>query len=297
MDSDLILERVDKQLQKLFPELSSRHIEEAIEAGWVTAEGKKVRKGDRLRGNQLQCLSLQRHVSELRKGNPDIKLPIVWEGKTEWIIDKPAGMPSHPLSLFERETPTQWAFARIPEMWKEFPTVQPTVAPHRLDTGTSGVLVVCKSYESYLNWRGRFQSKSVHKKYLAWCFGKAPSKKLLIDLPIAHSPQDSRLMVAIKNQEKVRPPIQEAVTQATLRREEKEMSLWEIECTTGVTHQIRVHLASMGLPLVGDSLYDPDYGTRQLKPKYHQLRAFELSWEGTTVVAPSELFEKVPFTV
>ncbi|MFM8268651.1 MAG: pseudouridine synthase [Pseudomonadota bacterium] len=294
MDASFNQERVDKQVQKLFPELSSRHIEEAIDAGWITVEGKKVRKGDRVRVPQLQCLPLQQHVSDLRKGNSKIRLSVVWEGKGEWIVDKPAGMPSHPLSLFDQDTPTQWAFAQKTEMWREFPSVQPTITPHRLDTGTSGLLIVCKNYESYLNWRSRFQSKLVHKKYLAWCFGKAPSKQLRIEIPIAHSPSDSRLMVAVRDQEKVRPPIQEAVTNAQLRREQEGMSLWEITCTTGVTHQVRVHMAAEGLPLVGDELYDLCYSARALKPKYHQLRACELSWEGTTVVAPSETFVSGP---
>lgn len=297
MDSDHNQERADKQLQKLFPELSSRHIEEAIERGWITVDGRRVRKGDRFRGHQLQCLPLQQHVMELRKGNSQLELSVIWEGRGEWLVDKPPGMPSHPLSLFDTETPTQWAFAQNPEMWREFPSVQPTVTPHRLDTGTSGLLVVCKSYESYLTWRSRFQSKMVHKKYLAWCYGKALSKNLKIDLPIAHSPQDPRLMVAVRDQEKVRPPIQDAVTMAELRREEKGMSLWEITCTTGVTHQVRVHMASQGLPLIGDSLYDSEYSIRPLKPQFHQLRAFALSWEGATVVAPSESFISGPAKV
>lgn len=296
MDSEFNLERVDKLLQKLFPELSSRHIEEAIEVGWITVEGKKIRKGDRFKGNQLQCLPLQEHVQKLRKGNPNLKIPIIWEGKGEWIVDKPSGMPSHPLSLFEIETPTQWAFAQKPEMWREFPSVQPTVTPHRLDNGTSGLLVVCKTYESFLHWRTRFQSKTVQKKYLAWCFGKAPSKSLKINFPIAHSSQDPKLMVAVQNLEKVRPPIQEAETHGRLVREMQGMSLWEISCTTGITHQVRVHMASQGLPLVGDSLYDPEHSRRPIRPKYHQLRAIELSWEGTTVVVPTDSFVSGPAT-
>jgi len=296
MESGFAPERVDKQLQKLFPELSSRHIEEALEAGWVMVEGKKARKGDRVRGHQLNCYLLQEHITGLRKGNPDLKLSVIWEGKGEWIVDKPPGMPSHPLSLFDNNTPTQWAFAQNPEMWKEFPSFQPTITPHRLDTGTSGLLVVCKTYESFLHWRGRFQGKAVQKKYFAWCFGKVSSKTLQIELPIAHSSNDPRLMVAVQAQEKVRPPIQEAVTIAKLIREEKGMSLWEINCTTGVTHQVRVHMASQGLPLVGDSLYDPDYLKRPIRPKFHQLRAFELSWEGTTVVVPTESFISGPVT-
>lgn len=294
MDSKLNQERVDKQLQRLFPELSARQIEEAIECGWVTVEGRKVKKGDRVKSNQLKCLPLQEHVLLLRKGNPEIKLPVILEGKGEWIVDKPAGMPSHPISLFDQTTPTQWAFAQNPDLWREFPSVQPAVAPHRLDTGTSGLLIVCKNYESYLNWRGRFQTKGVKKKYLAWCFGKAPSKVLNIDFPIAHSSSDPRLMVAIQDREKIRPPIQEAFTQALLKQEEQGMSLWEIQCTSGVTHQVRVHMASVGLPLVGDNLYDPFYDSRPVKPPYHLLRAIELSWEGTTVVAPSELFLRSP---
>ncbi|NDC24994.1 MAG: RluA family pseudouridine synthase [Proteobacteria bacterium] len=231
-------------------------------------------------------------LKEIEKGNSHLEIEVIHEDKYFWIVDKPAGIPSHPISLFERETVTQWALAREAKVREEFPGPQPTVTPHRLDIGTSGVLIVCRTQASFQDWRQRFQSKQVQKKYLAWCYGEEQQTELFLDEPIAHSRQDARKMVVTAGTEAFREPEMEAKTNAKRLKQSGEVSLWEISCSTGVTHQIRVHLAWAGFPLVGDKLYDPLFDQRKLKPPFHQLRASEIEWQSQRFRVDSKQFEE-----
>ena len=290
IDNNSTISRVDKAIQKQFPRMTRRQVDEAVAAGWILRAGKSVAKGDRVGSLELDCSELQRQLIEIQKGNPQLKIEIVWENDEVWIVDKPAGIPSHSLSLFDKNTMTQWALAQSPDVGKSFQEIQPTVTPHRLDTGTSGLLVVCKNKEAYKEWRERFQKKEIQKKYLAWCFGEVREENLEVNHLLAHHPSDARRMVVVKGLEKYRPPLLEAHTQAHCLKKKGEISLWEIQCQTGVTHQIRVHLSEAGHPLVGDALYDPNYAERSLKPAHHQLRAIELQWNGQVVRAESLKF-------
>jgi len=292
--TDKKLDRLDKWIQRRFSGLTGRQVDEAIQAGLVLVSGRKAKKGDRVFEEQIDESLLQKHLQQLGKGSSDISLEVLWESKDEWIIDKPAGMKSYPLSLFDTNTPVQWALAKEPALRSEFVSPQPILSPHRLDTGTSGLLVVCRNIKSYESWRQLFQAHQVQKKYLAWCFGEAPSPELLIELPIAHSVSEPEKMVVVRDVERFRPPLMEARTQARLVKQTEGKSLWEITCSTGVTHQVRVHLAALGLPLIGDRLYDPSFTVRELKPAHHLLRAIELKWESHVLTASSDTYRKGP---
>lgn len=287
--------RADKALQQLFPALNKRHVLEALEHGLVTLEQRRIKKGDSVEVSRLELTPLKTHLEKLLQGNNTLTLPVLWESGEEWIVDKPAGMPSHPLSLFETETPTHWAYVQSGRISIEFPGVQPTITPHRLDTGTSGVLVVCKTHQAYEKWRERFQKKEVSKKYLAWCIGESSKNCLDMSELIGHCPSDSRKMLVVSDEAPGREPIQLAQTQARLLMNQDGYSLWEVECTTGVTHQVRVHLAYAGFPLVGDSLYDPHFSERKRQRNHHCLRASEIIWESNRVVADTEEFRRGPF--
>jgi 23S rRNA pseudouridine1911/1915/1917 synthase len=292
--TDKKLERVDKWVQKQVPGLTGRQIDEAIQSGLVLIGGKKAKKGDRTAETAIDCGPIRKHLEEIGKGNSKIQLDVLWETEDEWIVDKPAGMKSYPLSLFDTETPSQWALFREQSIRVEFPAPQPILSPHRLDTGTSGLLIVCRKKTAFEKWRNFFQSHLIQKKYLAWCYGEVEESELTIDFPIAHSISNPAKMIVVSDQAKFRPPIMEATTHARLLKKVKGKSLWEISCSTGVTHQVRVHLAALNLPLVGDKLYDPNFLSRDIQPQYHLLRATELRWENYQVIAPSESYKKGP---
>jgi RluA family pseudouridine synthase len=147
-----------------------------------------------------------------------------------------------------------------------------------LDRETSGLLVVAKTPESFESLRRQFRERHVEKIYLALAWGKSPAKGV-INCPLAHDPGDKRRMRVIvtplrKNRLKVWP----AATRYRRLKTARGLSLLEVEMASGVTHQIRVHLASSGHPIVADRLYgDPRAETFALQR--HFLHAWKLRFD------------------
>lgn len=273
------LTRVERLLREKFPELSRRMVVESLEHALVLSpRGKRLRKGERVeRRFPLNVDGLSNHLENLKRGNPLLDFPIVFETDSWLVIDKPAGISSHPVSLLDQNTVSHWAVAKFPEMIaREFGLIQPMVTPHRLDTGTSGALIVAKTKASFEMWRKQFQRKEVTKTYLAWCWGEPSQASYTVETPIAHDLADRRRMRVVTLQGKYRLPVQKARTCFSVVKQVADHFLCEVVCKTGVTHQVRVHLASLGYPLVGDLLYDPTFETRGLRPLFHQLRAMEI---------------------
>jgi len=288
--------RVSKWMQDRWPNLTQRQREEALNSGMVCLKtGHKVKKGDKIVSDEvLNCERLEAHLELLNKGCDVSGVQLIADEAGFVVVDKPAGVPTHPISLFDSETLTDWAKFHYPNVKIEFQDFQPTLTPHRLDTGTSGLVILATKKEEFLNWRERFKSKAVNKTYLAWCWGSPSEKEYLCEFSVAHAVGDIRKMVALKGATKYRPPVLEASSQIRVqeRLEDQGIFLARVECSTGVTHQVRVHLATLGFPLVGDELYDPDYEKRPIKRSFHALRAISLCWNERTFSVDDKNFRK-----
>ncbi len=279
--------RADWLVHQAFPQLTGNQVEEAIETGLVRLVGPgSLKKGTRLTPEQtLDCEGLEARLVQLRLGNPGLKIAIVHEAPTFWLVDKPAGMPGHPLRLAETETVTHWAMAQDPDIARFFPQAQPTLTPHRLDTGTSGLLVVCRTPAAYDDWREQFQMKQVRKAYLAWCWGVAAEPEWVTENPIGKAKGEGGRM-AVDGRD-----FREATTAVSVVKQLPDRFLAEVRCETGVTHQVRVHLSFAGYPLIGDRSYDTDFESRPDQPAHHLLRAHRLECEAVSCQADSAAFE------
>lgn len=290
--------RIDTLVAQKYPTLSNRHIEEALEHELILdTEGKKLKKGTKvLETTSLNFQKLNAHLESLKKGNPDLKVEVAKDLEDFCIVTKPPGLQSHPISLFDTKTMTNWAYSQFKGIAEEFPETQPTISPHRLDTDTEGLLIVCKTKASFDEWRERFKTKQIKKRYLAWVQGLV-NENVLIDLPIAHNPKNKAKMLVVEGEVKYNPPLLSATSEIIPIRklETKGISLVEVTCLTGVTHQVRVHLAHLGHPLVGDKLYDPDFEKRSVKADHHLLLAFEISFDGQTYSIEKNKFLKLYF--
>ena len=193
-------------------------------------------------------------------------LPIVYEDSDLLVLHKRSGIPSVPHSASETETAVGAALARAPlgDVGKR--GLEPGLL-HRLDTGTSGLLVFAKNDTEFHHLRNAWSEGRVRKWYRALTETR-PSKASVttIEHPLGHDAQDPKRMIAIKTERDLRrirgKPLR-AVTHVLASRElDRGFFELEIQIETGVMHQIRCHLASIGLPLVGDRIYRGPPGER-----------------------------------
>ena len=167
---------------------------------------------------------------------------IPYEDDHYWIIDKPAPLPTLCSARQEGPTLENALYARLgcPENFVFRPV-------NRLDKGTSGLMAVAKNAHAQQLLQRQLHSDAFIREYLAVCRGRMPEKSGVIDLPIGKAGDGAK--------REIRPDGARAVTHYQVEREEKELSLVRLRLETGRTHQIRVHLAAVGCPILGDYLY------------------------------------------
>jgi 23S rRNA pseudouridine1911/1915/1917 synthase len=254
-------ERLDRWLRRELPGCSRRLAHALIADGSVRLDGRRTAKGALVHAGME--VTLPRTVA--LTPNPLLDLAVVYEDADLVAVAKPGGMPSHPLDPRECDTVVNALLARYPET-----AGLAGGLAHRLDTGTSGLLLAARSLETWTSLRTAFRARAVAKRYLAVVAG-TPPLDATIDLPLGHDPGDRRRMVA------ARPGLRSWPAVSTLHRlaSDGRTSLVSIAMRTGVTHQIRVHLAAVGHPVLGDTLYGGP--AADLAPGRHALHAAELS--------------------
>lgn len=243
----------------------------AVAAGWVTVDGRSVRKAHRLRAGEVVELARSPLV-DLAAGDagdaalpalPDRALPLVHADLL--IVDKPAGMPCQPLRPDEIGTLVQWVASRFPEVVSAGPDRREGGLLHRIDVDTSGVVALARNRRAFDQLRPAFVDGRVHKRYLAIAIddperADAATRPLgadgTIELPLGRAPAAAGLMVAlVRGDEKIRgEPLSASTRYRVLGRGER-CALLEVEIGRGRMHQIRAHLAAIGHPLLGDARY------------------------------------------
>ncbi len=176
-----------------------------------------------------------------------IPLEIIYEDDDLLVIDKPAGMVVHPSPGHERGTLVHAALAHAPQMDGVGGKRRPGVV-HRLDKGTSGLILMAKNDITHRWLQSQFANREVKKEYLALVDGRPPSVEAIIRAPLGRDPSHRKRMAVV-------PRGRQAETHFETRESFPEHSLLLVQPKTGRTHQIRVHLAFIGSPIVGDRVY------------------------------------------
>ncbi len=247
--------RLDRFLAGKFPKISRVFLQGLIENGQVRVNGGGGRKGHVL--GDGDCVEVEAFVlPEERRiaPNPNIPLSIVWKSEDLLVISKPAGLPTHPNDYSDSETLANALLARFPEVADVGDDrLRPGIV-HRLDTDTSGLLLVALTQEAFRAMRKLFDERKVRKRYHALVLGDVAAEGE-IQTPVAHHATNPRKMVAVLEGARVRSRVREARTLFRPLERFGEYTLLEVRTLTGRMHQVRVHLSSIGHPLAGDRLY------------------------------------------
>ncbi len=246
-------ERLDVVLVRRVPGMSRARAKTAIEAGDVRVNDRRPKKGQRVAvGDRIELPD----VGD-RAARPDaaLALVILYEDAQLVAIDKPAGVPTHPLEAGEQGTIANALLARYPEMSGFGYSAREPGIVHRLDTETSGVLLAARDEKTWGALRVALAKGELDKRYLLLCDGHldAPER---IDVPLANDPKDARKVVACVDARLVeRLSARPAVTEVLTSERAGPMSFCEVRAKAARRHQVRVHLAAAGHPLAGDKLY------------------------------------------
>jgi 23S rRNA pseudouridine1911/1915/1917 synthase len=244
-------QRLDAWLARRLPELSRSRLQALIAAGEVEVDSAPARASARVRAGQRAVVRVPPAAAAEPKAE-DIPLRIVHEDAALLVIDKPAGLVVHPGAGTATGTLVNALLGRVRDLSGVGGVLRPGIV-HRLDRGTSGLLVVAKDDRTHRALARQFAARSVEKEYLALVLGGPARAAGEIDKPIGRDPvRRQRMSVRAARGREAR---------TTWRVEERfdGAALLRVRIHSGRTHQIRVHLASIGHPVAGDSLYG---GTR-----------------------------------
>jgi 23S rRNA pseudouridine1911/1915/1917 synthase len=237
-------ERLDRFLASL-PEIGSRGVaERLLETGTVLVDGRSLGKSQRLAGGEeLEFEPPEQEVAELVPEPMDLR--IAYEDEHLMVVDKPAGLVVHPASGHATGTLVQGLLVHDIAGGD---AARPGIV-HRLDRDTSGLMVVARSEDAYARLQDLVRRRALERHYAALVVGRPRSRSGRIEAPIGRDRRDP--LRQSLDTEKPR----EAITHFEVREVLERHTLLEVRLETGRTHQIRVHLAAIGLPVAGDTVY------------------------------------------
>jgi 23S rRNA pseudouridine1911/1915/1917 synthase len=249
--------RLDAFVRRCLPHLSRRQAEKAIQCKLFRINHQTGEKGDKLLpGDRLTFKGPSHWLLTAPDSQSQLPVRLVYEDAWVLVVDKPAGMPTHGFSGGDRYTLANFIAAMRPDLLMIGRSRWEPGLVHRLDVGTSGLVLVAKTRAAFDDLRLQFRRRQIKKSYRALVWGVTATQGE-VAYRIAHDSRDPRRMRAITGiaRRAKKPKVWPALTRFRKLRKLGGLSLLEIEMETGVTHQIRVHLSAIGHPIVGDVLY------------------------------------------
>ncbi len=275
--------RLDKIIALNMKDLSRTMIQEMINRGLVSVNGKITKASYKTKLNDQIEIMIEDNT-ELDIEPENIPLKIVYEDKDVIVVDKPTGMIVHPSPGIINGTLVNALLYHCKDLSGINGVNRPGIV-HRIDKETSGLLMIAKNDAAHRSLSNQLKTHSVTRRYVALVHGVIPHVQGKIDAPIGRNPNDRQSMTVTRTNSK------NAVTNFTVIKRYKNMSMIECRLETGRTHQIRVHMSYIGYPVYGD----PKYGRRKDDFSYGQfLHAKKLGFIHPTTQKYMEFESELP---
>jgi 23S rRNA pseudouridine1911/1915/1917 synthase len=257
--------RLDKYLAEKYPDLSRSLLQRLIKQGFILINDSVAKASQKLSAGDSIYLELP-PPEKILLAAEHIPVDIIYEDDDLLVLCKPAGLVVHPSPGHTAHTLVNALLARCPDLASFGNTMRPGIV-HRLDKDTSGLMIVAKNSRTQQYLMNQFKARSVSKGYLVLVKGRLTPGEGIIDAPLGRDPSNRKRMavVSVGRQARTRFKIKEYLDGYTLL---------DITTETGRTHQIRVHLAAIGYPVVGDA----EYGVRSSILKRQFLHAYRLGF-------------------
>ena len=272
--ADAPKERLDKFVLAHLPGYSRAQVQTLIRSGSILVDGATQKTGYKFKGGEEVSVLIP-PLEETSIEPEEIDLNVVYEDDDLAVIDKAAGMVVHPGPGNETGTLVNALLARYPELaaMMDDPQTQDRIGiVHRLDRGTSGLLVIARNKATLLALMRQFQERSVDKVYLALLESRPKSNTGLVDAPITRDPRQRKRMWVHRDGKPAQTEFQVLDDHF-----QGDRALVKLKLLTGRTHQIRVHMAFIGCPVMGDTVYGRRKQRVKLKRQF--LHAHELAFD------------------
>ena len=250
--------RLDKYLSEQFPEQTRSYLQKLIKEGQILVNGKSVKSGYQLSKGDEVSVSIP-EPKELDVEPQKMDLDIIYEDEDVILVNKPKGMVVHPAPGHMTDTLVNGLLYHCKDNLSGINGVVRPGIVHRIDRDTTGILIVCKNDMSHNSIAEQLKEHSINRRYRALVHGNIKEDQGTVEGPIGRHPVDRKKMAI--NERNGKP----AVTHYTVLERFGNYTLIECKLETGRTHQIRVHMTSIGHPLVGDEVYGPVKSSFKLK--------------------------------
>lgn len=278
--------RLDSYLADYLQDFSRSKIANEIKKGSVLVNSKETKPSYTIKSNDVIELNIQDSVLKIEPEN--LPLDIVYEDENMAVINKPSGMLTHPTTIEISGTLVNALLYKFGENLSDINGEFRRGIIHRLDRNTSGLLIIAKNNKTHEYLVEKMKNHEISKKYLAIVKGVIDENEFRINKPIGRNPNQPQKMGVYENGK-------ESISEVKVLKRFKDASLIEVHLITGRTHQIRVHLSSIGHPVYNDTLYG--FGKMKIKTEEQVLQSYKLSFPkpfgGETLTFELEPDEKI----
>lgn len=261
--------RIDSFLSELIPDLSRSKIQNEIKKGNILINSKNVKPSYSLKENDIIEINIDDSISNPQPEAENIPIEVVWEDENMAVINKPSNMLTHPTMQELSGTFVNALMYKYKENLSDLNGVLRRGIVHRLDRNTSGLLMIAKNNKTHEFLVNEMKNKNFTKKYIAVVKGIVEKDEFEINSPIGRH-------LTQPHKQTIREDGKESLTLVKVLERFEDASLVELTLITGRTHQIRVHMASIGHPVYNDTLYG--FGKMKIKTEEQVLQSYKLEF-------------------